>query len=260
MFFQFLSLYLHNEFNDLTNNIMKKIVIVGATSGIGRNLAELYADTDAKIAIVGRREEKLKEIVAKDKEKFIYRVCDVTQTEMLTKTLDDILQAFGVIDLMIISAGTGELNPDLDYKIEEPTLRTNILGWTYIVDWSMKQFEKQGFGHLTSISSVGGLRGNGVAPAYNASKSFQINYLEGMRQKANKLNKRIFVTDIRPGFVDTAMAKGEGLFWVATIEKAGKQIFAAIQRKKKVAYITKRWHLVALILKLLPSSVYCKIG
>lgn len=80
-----------------------------------------------------------------------------------------------------------------------------------------------------------------------------------MRQKTNKVNKKIFVTDIRPGFVDTAMAKGNGLFWVAPVEKASKQIYTAIQKKKKIAYITKRWKFIAQILKLMPSSLYCKI-
>lgn len=238
---------------------MRKIVIIGATSGIGKTLAELYAKTDAKIAIVGRREDLLQEIAATYKDKYIYRVCDINVTDVLMSSLDDIFNQLGGIDLMIISAGTGELNPELVYQLEEPTLKTNVLGWTCIVDWTIKQFEKQGFGHLVSISSVGGLRGSGIAPAYNATKAFQINYIEGMRQKVNKLNKKIFVTDIRPGFVDTAMAKGNGLFWIAPVEKASKQIYTAIQKKKKIVYITKRWKFIAQILKLIPSSLYCKI-
>lgn len=238
---------------------MKKIVIIGATSGIGKTLAELYAKTDAKIAIVGRREDKLREIAAACKDKYIYRVCDITATDIVMSCLDDISKELGGIDLMIISAGTGELNPELVYQLEEPALRTNVLGWTCVVDWTMKQFEMQKFGQLVSISSVGGLRGSGIAPAYNATKAFQINYMEGMRQKANKLSKAICVTDIRPGFVDTAMAKGDGLFWMTSIEKAGLQIFTAIERKQKIAYITRRWRLVAFILKHIPSFIYSKM-
>ena len=69
-------------------------------------------------------------------------------------------------------------------------------------------------GHIVGISSIAAIRGNGDAPAYNASKAFVSNYLEGIRQKVSKLNLNITVTDIQSGFVDTAMAKGEGLFWV----------------------------------------------
>lgn len=238
---------------------MRKIVIIGATSGIGKKMAELYINNDVKIVIIGRREDKLKEIAATNPGKYIYRVCDISNTDVLTNKLDDIVNQLGCVDLMIITAGTGELNPELSYQLEEISLKTNVLGWTCVVDWTIKQFEKQGFGHLVSISSVGGLRGSGIAPAYNATKAFQINYMEGIRQKMNKVNNNIFITDIRPGLVDTAMAKGNGLFWVASVEKASKQIYDAIQKKRKTAYITKRWILVALILKLMPSSLYCKI-
>lgn len=239
--------------------IMKKIVIIGATSGIGKTLAELYAKTDAKIAIVGRREDKLREVASTCKEKFSSKVCDITDTNILTDTLNEIYSFLGGIDIMIITAGTGELNPGLSYELEEPTLKTNILGWTCIVDWTMRQFEKQGCGHLVSISSVGGLRGSGIAPAYNATKAFQINYMEGMRQKAHKLSKTIHVTDIRPGFVDTAMAKGDGLFWVSPLAKAGIQIYNAIEKKSQIVYITRRWRFVAFILRAIPSSIYNKM-
>jgi short-subunit dehydrogenase len=144
-------------------------------------------------------------------------------------------------------------------EIEKQTIDTNIVGFTSIADWTFNYFEKQQSGHLVAISSIAGLRGNGVTPSYNASKAYQINYLEGLRQKASKLKSKIVVTDIRPGFVDTAMAKGEGQFWVASVNKASEQIFKAIQKKKKVVYVTKRWRLIATILKRIPRSIYDKM-
>lgn len=238
---------------------MKKIVIIGATSGIGKSLAELYAKTDARIAILGRREDKLRDIAQTCVDKYISKVCDITDTDNLSCILAEVSKQLGGIDLVILSSGIGEENPELDYKLEHPTLMTNVLGWTCAVDWVMNLFQKQGFGHLASISSVGGLRGSGIAPAYNATKAFQINYMEGMRQKAAKL-KNIYTTDIRPGFVDTAMAKGEGIFWSAPVEKAGVQIFRAIEKRKKTVYVTRRWRLVAFVLKHIPSFLYCKMS
>ncbi|MGL5912707.1 MAG: SDR family NAD(P)-dependent oxidoreductase, partial [Bacteroidales bacterium] len=91
---------------------------------------------------------------------------------------------------------------------------------------------------------------------YNATKAYQINYIEGLRQKSTKLNCSIYIADIRPGFIDTAMAKGEGLFWVASVDKAVQQIFHAIKRRRNVAYVTRRWGLVAIVLRLLPKSIY----
>lgn len=158
-----------------------------------------------------------------------------------------------------LCAGTGELNPELSYQLEEPTLLTNVIGFTNIADWGFRYFEQQKSGHLVTISSVGGTRGSGIAPAYNASKAYQINYMEGLRQKATKSPYSIYTTDIRPGFVDTAMAKGEGLFWVTPVDKAVKQIKKAISKKKKVAFISKRWRYVTILFRLLPSAIYCRM-
>lgn len=238
---------------------MKKIIIIGATSGIGRGLAELYAQEDCLIGIVGRRENLLKEICTLDKNKLFYQACDITHTEITISCLEVLVNKIGGMDLLIICAGTGELNPNLSYLLEEPTIRTNVIGFTSIADWGFRYFEQQKGGHLVTISSVGGIRGSGIAPAYNASKAYQINYMEGLRQKATKSPYPIYTTDIRPGFVDTAMAKGDGLFWVTPVGKAVKQIKKAISRKKKIAYISERWRYVAALFRILPSAIYCRM-
>lgn len=238
---------------------MKKIIIIGATSGIGRGLAELYVQEDCLIGIVGRRENLLKEICTLDKNRLFYQACDITHTEITISCLEAFVNKIGGMDLLIICAGTGELNPNLSYLLEEPTIRTNVIGFTSIADWGFRYFEQQKGGHLVTISSVGGIRGSGIAPAYNASKAYQINYMEGLRQKATKSPYLIYTTDIRPGFVDTAMAKGDGLFWVTPVEKAVKQIKKAISRKKKIAYISKRWRYVATLFRILPSAIYCRM-
>lgn len=238
---------------------MEKIIIIGATSGIGRGLAEQYAKEDCLVGITGRRENLLKEVCAQDKKKLFYKVCDITYTETAISSLEMLVQELGGMDLLIICAGTGELNPELSYHIEEPTLLTNVIGFTNIADWGFQYFEQQKSGHIVTISSVGGIRGSDISPAYNATKAYQINYMEGLRQKATKSPYPILTTDIRPGFVDTAMAKGEGLFWVTPIDKAVKQIKKAITQKKKVAYISKRWKYVAVLFRLIPSAIYCRM-
>ena len=219
---------------------MKKIIIIGATSGIGRGLAEVYSQEDYLIGITGRRENLLEEVCARDKDKLFYQVCDITDTQATISSLETLTQKMGGMDILIICAGTGELNPELSYQLEEPTLLTNVIGFTNIADWGFRYFEQQKSGHLVTISSVGGTHGSGIAPAYNASKAYQINYMEGLRQKATKSPYSIYTTDIRPGFVDTAMAKGEGLFWVTPVDKAVKQIKKAISKKKKVAFISQK--------------------
>ncbi len=235
---------------------MKKAIVIGATSGIGKGLAELLVNHNFKVGITGRRTELLEKLKAKKPESFFTRTFDVTDTKIINDSLEKLVAELGGLDLIIISSGTGDINEHLDYEIEKRTIEINVTGFTCVADWAFNYFENQKSGHLVAITSVGGLRGSGQAPAYNATKAFQINYLEGLRQKATKLKHPIVVTDIRPGFVDTAMAKGEGLFWVSSVEKATKQIFAAIEKKKKIAYITKRWQLIGTILKRIPSVVY----
>jgi short-subunit dehydrogenase len=163
------------------------------------------------------------------------------------------------LDLLVISAGIGEENEGLDFEVENSVIKTNIQGFTCVADWGMNYFKKQGNGHLVNISSVAGIRGNGITPSYNATKAYQINYLEGLRLNVKNIGSQISVTDVRPGFVDTAMAKGEGLFWVSPVKKAAEQIFSAIKQKKKMVYISKRWRLIGYLLKAIPFSILKRV-
>lgn len=238
---------------------MKKAIVIGATSGIGKRLAMLLADNGYKVGITGRRTDLLENLRSENSDSYIINAFDVTDTKVAVEKLEELTVELGGLNLLIYCSGTGDINNKLDFEIEKRTIDTNVVGFTSIADWAFNYFEKQKFGHFVAISSIGGLRGSRQAPAYNASKAYQINYLEGLRQKAARLNEQIIITDIRPGFVDTAMAKGEGLFWVMPVEKVVRQIYKAIIRKKKVVYVTKRWRIIALILKLIPKPVYSKL-
>ncbi len=121
------------------------------------------------------------------------------------------------------------------------------MGWTNCIVRAYNLFVKQGFGQLVAITSVGGLQPTAIAPAYSASKSFQINYIKSLQRKSK--GTAITVTEIRPGLVDTRMAKGEGLFWVMPLEKVGRQIVTAINKKKRRAIVTKRWRVINWLLK-----------
>lgn len=237
----------------------KKAIVIGATSGIGKGLAKLLAKNNYLVGIVGRRSHLLEELRMENLNSYLIKSIDITKLDTINSRLEELVNELGGLDLLILSSGTGDLNQDLDFDIEKRTICTNVIGFTYVSDWAFNLFEKQKYGHLVAISSIGGIRGSKIAPAYNASKAYQINYLEALRQKAYALKLPIYVSDIRPGFVDTDMAKGEGKFWVATVEKASKQIFDAINKKVKVVYITKRWQLIAIILKLLPRSIYNRL-
>lgn len=235
---------------------MKKAIIIGASSGIGKGLAKLLTENDYKVGITGRKTELLEELKKTKPHSFLIKTFDVTDTKTSVEKLEELTSELGGLDLLILSSGIGNLNETLDFEIERKVIDLNITGFTNIIDWTYRYFEKQDFGHLVAISSVAGIRGSRQAPSYNATKSYQINYLEGLRQKSTKSKKSIFITDIRPGLVDTDMAKGEGLFWVMPVEKVAKQIFKAIKNKSKVVYVTKRWGLIGRLLKIMPRFIY----
>ena len=237
----------------------KKAIIFGATSGIGKTLAKFLVNEGYQVAITGRREEKLKEIQATNPTQYFIKKHDVTQLEASEKVFNELIKELGTVDLIVYSSGIAEPNYNLEWNKELPTLNVNVIGAVKIYGLAYNFFHNQGFGHLVGISSVAGLRGNRHVPAYFASKAFQNNYLESLWMKAKRSKSNIYITDIAPGFVDTKMALGAA-FGIASLEKATKQIYIAIKRKKKKAYITKRWGLIAFVMKRLPASWIIKMN
>ena len=223
------------------------ILIIGATSGIGNSLYSHYISCGNHVAIMGRRKNILDEICAANPAYTLAFPVDISNINSFNNAFEEVVKSFQNIDLAILCAGIGELNEPLDIKQELATLSTNVIGWTNAVDTLYNHFEKNGKGHLVTITSVGGLQPTQIAPSYSASKAFQINYTKSLQAKARKT--AITITEIRPGLVDTRMAKGNGLFWVMPLEKVSKQIIRAIDTKKKLCIVTKRWRILNYIVK-----------
>lgn len=236
-----------------------KAIIVGASSGIGKALAVKLAEEGYDLGLTARRYDLLESLSKELQVNTFIEKMDVSDLDASKKTFEYLLEKMGDVDLVILSAGTGDLNEVLDNRIEQDAVDVNVAGFVNLSCSAYRYFHQKGKGHLVGISSVGALRGNPVAPAYNASKAFVSNYMEGLRLKSFKDKAGISVTDIRPGFVDTAMAKGEGLFWVASPHVAANQIYDSIQKKKSVAYITKRWRLIAWLMKIMPEFLLKKM-
>ena len=213
-----------------------------------------------KVGITGIEKDIIEEIKSLEQEnvftKFLCCIEDNVSFE-----IEKFVTEMGGLDLLVFSAGIGNLNKDLGFKVENKANQLNVLAFTEIVDWSYRFFEAQGFGHLVAVTSFSGLFGSRVAPAYHAAKAYQINYLEGLRQKAKQSKKPIYITDARPGFVDTPMTQGKGkkMFWLATKEEAAKQIVSLVEKKKGCGYITKRWGIAAVIMKMQPRWVRDRI-
>lgn len=223
------------------------ILIIGATSGIGYELWRHYAVPGNRVAVMGRREAELDTMVRTAPDNTFMSVCDIADTRSFDAAFDRIVSEFGTLDIVIVCAGVGELNPDLDISAELATLRVNVEGWTNCVDKAYRLFSEQGRGHLVTITSVGGLQPTPVAPSYSASKAYQINYTKSLQAKSK--GSDIIVTEIRSGLVDTRMAKGEGLFWVMPLDRVTASIISAIDRKRRRLIVTRRWRLLNFLLK-----------
>jgi short-subunit dehydrogenase len=238
---------------------MQKIVIIGATSGIGLHLARLYASAGHLVGATGRRQELLYALQLEFPNQNIITECYDAAGSQATAHLDALVRKLDGLDLLIYNAGWGEPMEALDSAVDLATVDINVNGFLTAIHYGWRHFTAQGQGHLVTVSSIAGNRGNRHSPAYSAAKAFQSTYFEGLYIKARKMKIPLYVTDIQPGFVDTKMAKGPR-FWVAPVEKAARQIVRAIEKRRRRAYITRRWWLVAKLFRWIPGWVYYRIG
>ncbi len=238
---------------------MKKAIIVGASSGIGRGVARLLAEEGYSVGITGRRLELLNELKASKPGSFIVKSFDINNYDTVLRNLDELAQELGDVDLFLLCSGIGKRNRDLILECEINTLNTNVIGFTYVIHWAFKYFERKGRGNLAAITSITGVRGFALSPSYSSSKAFQIRYLEALRQKSQSEKMNIKITEIRAGFVDTDMGNGDGAFWIASVEKAAKQIYSALKKDGGIFYVSRIWRLVSFFLKIVPGALYERV-
>jgi len=236
---------------------MKKAIIIGASTGIGRALAKVLLDNNYKVGITGVEKNILNELNQISNINLNVKYLDC-KSQTSSEIINGLINWLDGLDLLVFSAGIGHLDKNMGFEIENEANKLNVLAFTEIADKAYKYFESKKHGHFVAITSIAGLRGNRIAPAYHAAKSYQISYLEGLRQKAINSNLSVTITDIRPGFVDTGLVNKKH-FWMATKEKAAQQIFNIIAKKQNVGYVTKRWLIIALILKIIPNWIYNRV-
>lgn len=236
----------------------KKVIIIGASSGMGRELAKLMAANGYIVGVAAPQEDLLISLQQEIPTTTYRSVIDVSTNDARDK-LNSLIAQMGGIDIVVICAGVGDQNPNLDFTIDKQTIDVDVIGFCAMTSVSMHHFMQQKHGHLAVISSIAGIRGNHTAPAYNASKAFISNYLQGLRKKIARENLHISITDIKPGFVDTVMQHTYAKpFWMISAHKAAEYIFNGIVRKKKIVYVSPIWRLVAWGLYLAPDWIYNK--
>jgi len=239
---------------------MKKAIIIGATSGLGQQVAKQLLAAGWQLGIAGRREAELLAFQEQSPENVFIQSLDVTQSDASEK-LEQLIAKLGGMDLFFLASGIGFQNPDLETEQEVRTLETNVVGFTRMVTTAYRFFRQQGFGHMAVISSVAGTRGIGVSASYSSSKRFQYTYIDALEQLAHTQKLDIHFTDIRPGFVQTAILNPDKSYpMLMTVEYAGKCIVKALERKKRIAIIDWRYSVLVFVMRSIPRCIWKRLS
>lgn len=240
---------------------MKKIVIVGATSGIGLNVAEKLASDGMCVGVAGRNVDALKALQAKYPGRIHYSRIDVTADDA-PRHLHDLIRRLGGMDVYFHIAGIGYDNDALDPAKEIATMQTNVVGFTRMIDAAFRYFRDEcaGCGHIAAITSVAGTNGLGHLAAYSSSKRFQQTYMRALQQLATIQKLHIKFTDIRPGWIRTPLLRNDRNYpMIMQLPYAVPRIIGALRRKARVAVIDWRWNILVGLWRLVPNCLWVRM-
>lgn len=236
------------------------MIIIGATSGIGESLARQAIEAGYTVGGTGRRVERLIEMKNNLGERFYYREMDVVEKRKASSQLLSLIEEMGGMDIIVLNAGISNYPASSIIAMEQEIVDVNVSGFIQLFGEAFQYFRNRGHGQIVGVSSIAALFGSSRAAPYSASKAFISTYMQAYRQRCNNASYDITITDVKPGFVKSEMIEGKkGLFWVAETDKAVKQMLKDIEKKKSYSYVTRRWRLVAWLLKLTPNWVLDRI-
>ena len=245
----------------MKSNHTKSAVVMGATSGIGYEVALLLAQRGWQVGVAGRREEILSQMVKQQPGIVAYEVIDVNSPQA-TEGLQRLIAKLGQMDLYFHSSGIGFQNSSLDAEKELSTIATNCLGMARFVGEAFRYFAShpEREAELAVISSIARTKGLGAAPAYSASKRFTSHYLECLCQlKRIRGLHHIHLTDIRPGFVRTPLIEGSRFPMQLDAREVAETIVRAIERRKAVVTINWLYRLLVWCWQLIPRWLWIRM-
>lgn len=237
---------------------MKRAIVIGASSGIGREVARLLISEGWTVGVAARREAMLQDLGA------AATACIDVTAEDAAQRLQQLIGDLGGMDLFFYASGIGHQNRQLREDIELSTMQTNGLGFTRMIGEAYRYFaarqEHEGskeWSHIAAITSIAGTKGLGPAPAYSATKAMQNVYLQALEQQAHQRGLRIRFTDIRPGFVDTALLKGDFHYpMMLRPENVAREIVCAIKVHDHIRVIDWRYRLLTAFWRRIPRCLW----
>ena len=234
----------------------KNAIIVGASSGIGMEVAKVLLSDGWQLGIAARREDKLLELKAMAPERIKVMAIDVTQPDAGERLLC-LIDELGGMDLYFHASGIGRQNRNLKADIELRTMDTNAVGFTRMIGTAYRYFAQRGEGHIAAITSIAGTKGLGPAPAYSATKALQATYLQALEQQSRQSGLHIRFTDIRPGFVDTALLNGDFKSHMLLQPAAvARDIVGSIYNRRHVRIIDLRYRILTFFWRLIPNWLW----
>lgn len=235
---------------------MKRIVIVGASSGLGLEVAKLLLAEGHTLGVAARREDRLMALKQEAPDRVDVATIDVTAADAGTR-LRQLIDRMGGMDLYFHVSGIGKQNRELIEEIELNTVNTNGMGFTRMIGEAYRYFAERGEGHIVAITSIAGTKGLGPAPSYSATKAFQSNYLQALEQQANARNLNISFTDIRPGFVDTDLLKGDYRYPMMLKPQAvARDIVKSIHGRRHVKVIDWKYAILTALWRRVPRFLW----
>ncbi|MDO4160743.1 MAG: SDR family NAD(P)-dependent oxidoreductase [Prevotellaceae bacterium] len=238
---------------------MKRAIIIGASSGIGNEVAKILIAEGWSVGVAARREERLLELKQINPSMVETARIDVTD-ENAPQLLLELTRRLGGINLFFYASGIGKQNKSVDVSIEADTAKTNVLGFTRMIDTMFNYMAENLGGDIAVISSIAGTKGLGHAPSYSASKAYQNTYIQALEQLSNMRHLHIRFTDIRPGFVDTPLLSGEHSYpMMMDSAFVARKIVNAIKKHKHVEIIDWRYKLLVFLWRLIPNVIWRKM-
>ena len=238
---------------------MKRVIIIGASSGMGMEVAKLYLDRGYRVGVAARREDRLMALKQLAPDQVVTARIDVTDDDATTQ-LRELIERLGGMDLFFYSSGVGKQNRSLAADIELGTVNTNAMGFTRMIGEAYRYFADRGEGHIAAITSIAGTKGLGPAPSYSATKAMQNVYLQALEQQAHSRGLKIHFTDIRPGFVDTDLLNDNFHYpMMLRPERVARHIVNAIDHQRHVAVVDWRYRILTALWRRLPRPLWRRL-
>lgn len=239
--------------------LMKRAVVIGASSGIGREVGKLLLADGWFVGVAARREDKLLELKSEHPDMVEVMRIDVTSEDTPQRLLE-LIKKIGGINLFFYASGVGQQNAMLDIKAEADTVDVNVAGFTRMIGTAFNYMAVNMGGNIAVISSIAGTKGLGVAPSYSATKAYQNTYIQALEQLSNMRRLHIRFTDIRPGFVDTPLLTGGHYPMLMDATFVARKIVDAVNNHKHVVIIDWRYRLLVFFWRLIPRMIWRRLN